>query len=94
MNGGIRFILYRNGSGDYIMCAKGVSVKSVVDNREWYINFAVRAKEEEIELFRAFTYQYCYRQDVFLKELACWFIPDSEKNCHILWIWRALRSMS
>lgn len=78
MNSGTRFLLYRNRDGDYVMCAKGLSVKSATDDRKWYINFAVRAKEEEMEWFRAFTCHYCYQQDAFLKELSCWFIPTPE----------------
>ena len=78
MNSGTRFLLYRNRGGDYVMCAKGLSVKSAADNRKWYINFAVRAKEEEVEWFRSFTCHYCYQQDAFLKELSCWFIPTPE----------------
>ncbi len=79
-NSGARFILYRKKTGDYVMCARGLCVKSVPDERKWYINFAVTAKEEEFSRFREFTYKYYYRHQAFLEELAAWFKPEPEEE--------------
>ncbi len=88
MNSGIKSILYRNyrsradrkTPGDFVMCAKGISVKSALDGRKWYINFAVTAKEAERKQFVKLAHQFYFTHEAFLEELSCWFSPEPEEK--------------
>ncbi|MCD7990686.1 MAG: hypothetical protein LUK37_02390 [Clostridia bacterium] len=79
MNSGTEQIIYRDKDGTYVMCMRRLTVSSPRDGRQWYINFAVTAREKEFDQFSRFAAK-CLQDPVgFLKELAWWFEAEPEK---------------